>query len=106
MSAGWPGPYIEESETTTQSHASLLAVVGLDVVVDRVAARLLLALDQELDVDRQRAALGEHGRDRLQVGVGLALVVGGAAATSRSPSSVGSNGGCRHSSIGSAGCTS
>ncbi len=50
-----------------------------DVAIDGGAARLLLPLDEELDVDRQRAAGLEDGLDRLQVRVGLPFVVGGAA---------------------------
>jgi hypothetical protein len=58
----------------------LLPGVGPDVLLDRLAARLLFALDQELDVHRELAAHGEHRLDRLDVGVGLPLVVGRAAA--------------------------
>ena len=56
-----------------------LAAVLPDVAIDGVAAGFLLALDQELDVDRQPAALGKRRRHSLDVGVGLPLVVGGAA---------------------------
>ena len=45
------------------------AAVLPHVAVDRLPAGLLLPLDQELDVDRQLAALGEHRRHRLQMRV-------------------------------------
>ena len=55
------------------------AAVLADVFVDRLTPGLLLPFDQELDVDRQAPPLGQHRRHRLEVGVGLPLVVRGAA---------------------------
>ena len=63
--------------TTTSAASSLF--VSADEVVEVDAADLLLALDEELDVERQAAVLLQMGLDRLDVHEHLALVVGGAA---------------------------
>ena len=54
------------------------ALVGLEEVDDRVAARLLLAVEGDPDVDRQRALARQELR-RLEEEVGVALVVDRAA---------------------------
>ena len=63
--------------TTTSAASSCLC--DADEVVEVDAADLLLALDEELDVERQAAALLQVRLDRLDVHEHLALVVGGAA---------------------------
>ena len=75
-------------------------------------AGLLLALDEQLDGDRRGVATGggEVGAHAEQVEGDVALVVDRAAGVQLGPSgpstTVGSNGGCSHSSSGSTGCTS
>ena len=71
-----------------------------------VAADLLLALDDELEVDRKLPDGLDEALDRLGVDVHLPLVVDDAATPRRPPRRLGSNGGVIHSSSGSTGCTS
>jgi hypothetical protein len=53
--------------------------VASDVVLDGRAVDFLLALEQELDRDRQLAACREHGLDRRETRHQVALVIGDAA---------------------------
>ncbi len=59
--------------------ASQPLLVGRDIGLDARAADLFLALDDELDIHRQRLRCLQPGLDSLQVGEHLALVVGGPA---------------------------
>jgi hypothetical protein len=82
------------------------ALVLGEEVDDRVAADLLLTVEGDADVDRQRALEGEL-LSSLESQIGVALVVGRAARVQVKPSRIsGSNGGDSQSSSGAGGCTS
>ena len=76
--AGWSGETIGMSEITATSAAN--AAGARASTQQPRAADLLLALEHDAHVDRQRAARREQSLDRLHVHPQLALVVGGAAA--------------------------
>ena len=70
-----------ELAAVADDHAIAREPVGVffEEFLQRHAADLLFALDQELEVQRQAAFDGDPGLDALQVREQLALVVGGAA---------------------------
>ncbi len=74
---GTSGAIIPVSETTTTSQASR-AACSTQQRLEVGAAHLLLALDEELQVDRQAAVGGQQTPGRLDLVEGLALVVDGA----------------------------
>ena len=76
------------------------------VLLQGVAADLLLALDEELQVQGQAALDGDPGLGALQVGEHLAFVVGGAAGVEVAVAAGRLEGGVVHFSSGSGGCTS
>ena len=71
---GTSADHIAVSDTTTTSHSSRLAMLG-EQRLEVGAAHLFLALDQQLQVHRQRAVAREQRPDRLEVVEDLALVV-------------------------------